>query len=65
MAYGGASLAEAADEVVMKRVPELGGDGGVIGLDAEGNMHLPFNTGGMYRGWVRPDGSRGTAIFAD
>lgn len=65
MAYGGASLAEAADAVVMDRVPELGGDGGVIALDAEGNMHLPFNTGGMYRGWVRPDGERGTAIFAD
>lgn len=64
MAYGGASLAEAADEVVMKRVPELGGDGGVIALDAEGNLHLPFNTGGMYRGWIKPDGSRGTAIFA-
>lgn len=65
MAYGGASLAEAADEVVMKRVPELGGDGGIIALDAEGNVHLPFNTAGMYRGWIKTDGSRGTAIFAD
>lgn len=65
MAYGGASLAEAADEVVMRRVPALGGDGGVIALDAEGNVHLPFNTAGMYRGWIRPDGSRGVAIHGD
>lgn len=65
MAYGGASLAEAGDAVVMDRVPELGGDGGVIALDAQGNMHLPFNTSGMYRGWVAADGTRGTAIFAD
>lgn len=65
MAYGGASLAEAGDEVVMRRVPELGGDGGVIALDAEGNLHMPFNTGGMYRGWIKPDGTRGTAIFAE
>ena len=62
-AYRRDSLERAADEVVMKRVPSLGGDGGIIALDAEGNMALTFNTSGMYRAWVRPDGSRGTAIF--
>jgi beta-aspartyl-peptidase (threonine type) len=62
-AYRRDSLERAADEVVMKRVPALGGDGGIIALDAEGNMALTFNTSGMYRAWVRPDGSRGTAIF--
>lgn len=62
--YRGDSLAEAADEVVMKRVPELGGDGGVIAIDRQGHIALPFNTSGMYRGWIRTDGSRGTAVFA-
>jgi beta-aspartyl-peptidase (threonine type) len=65
MAYGGVSLAEAADEVVNRVVPGLGGDGGAIALDAEGNISMPFNTSGMYRGWIRPDGSRGTAVFRD
>lgn len=63
--YRGDSLGDAADEVVIKRVPELGGDGGVIAIDREGNLALPFNTSGMYRGWVKTDGSRGTAIFAE
>ena len=63
MAYGGASLQQAADEVIMKVVPGLGGDGGAIAIDAKGNIAMPFNTSGMYRGWVNPDGSRGTAIF--
>lgn len=65
MAYGGASLQQASDEVIMKVVPALGGDGGAIALDAQGNIAMPFNTSGMYRGWVKPDGSRGTAIFDD
>ena len=65
VAYRGDSLQAAADEVVMKRVPALGGDGGIIALDAKGNIAMPFNTGGMYRAWIRPDGTRGTAIFKD
>ncbi len=31
----------------------MGGDGGVIAVDAAGNVALPFNTEGMYRGYVR------------
>ncbi|MGI8560599.1 MAG: isoaspartyl peptidase/L-asparaginase family protein [Luteimonas sp.] len=65
VAYRGDSLSEAANTVIMEVVPAHGGDGGVIALDAEGNIAMPFNTSGMYRGWVRPDGSRGTAIFRD
>ena len=63
MAYGGATLAAAAHEVVNVVVPRLGGDGGAIALDVDGNIAMPFNTGGMYRGWIKPDGSRGTAVF--
>ena len=65
MAYRGDSLAEAAEVVVNQVVPGLGGDGGAIALDAAGNIAMPFNTPGMYRAWLRPDGSRGTAIFHD
>lgn len=61
----GDPIAAAADEVINRRIPELGGDGGAIGLDAQGNIVMPFNTAGMYRGWVHPDGRRGTAVFAD
>lgn len=63
VAYRGDSLQKAAADVVIDEVPGLGGDGGVIALDAEGNIAMPFNTGGMYRAWIKPDGSRGTAIF--
>jgi beta-aspartyl-peptidase (threonine type) len=65
VAYRGDTLAAAAEEVVNKIVPAMGGDGGAIALDADGTIVMPFNTSGMYRGWINPDGSRGTAIFAE
>ena len=65
VAYRGDTLAAAAEAVVNGVVPAMGGDGGAIALDAEGNIAMPFNTPGMYRAWLSPDGSRGTAIFAD
>ena len=43
------TLREAADEVIYKRILELGGDGGLIAIDKEGNIAMPFNTEGMYR----------------
>jgi len=65
MKYRGDSLAQAAEEVLLKVVPEMGGDGGAIALDRDGNVSLPFNTEGMYRGWIKPSGERGVAIFKD
>ena len=65
MRYRGDSLKTASDEVVLRRVVELGGNGGVIAIDRHGNIALPFNTSGMYRGWLRTDGSRGTAVFVE
>lgn len=64
LAYRGDSLMDAADTVVLKRVSELGGDGGVIAIDSQGNIAMPFNTSGMYRAWIDRDGQRGTAIFS-
>jgi beta-aspartyl-peptidase (threonine type) len=63
MAYGGASLAEATDAVILQRLPESGGDGGAIAVDRDGNIAMPFSTSGMYRGWIGTDGKSGTAIF--
>ncbi|WP_407060979.1 isoaspartyl peptidase/L-asparaginase family protein [Agrilutibacter solisilvae] len=65
VAYRGDALADAAHEVINVIVPRAGGDGGAIALDRKGNIAMPFNTSGMYRAWVRPDGTRGTAIFRD
>jgi beta-aspartyl-peptidase (threonine type) len=63
--YKGEPIAQAAKEVVMEVVPKLGGDGGVIALDAQGNFSTPFNTEGMFRGWIDRDGKVHIAIFAE
>ncbi|WP_082576656.1 MULTISPECIES: isoaspartyl peptidase/L-asparaginase [unclassified Lysobacter] len=65
VAYRGDSLQAAADEVINKLIPAAGGDGGAIALDREGHIAMPFNSGSMFRGWVKPDGSRGTAIHEE
>ena len=49
MELKGLSLLEAANEVIHKRILEIGGDGGLIAVDAKGNIAMPFNTEGMYR----------------
>lgn len=49
----GLPLADAADRVIHKDLPTLSGRGGLIAVDRRGNLALPFNTAGMFRGWVR------------
>ena len=53
MRYSGASLEEAAEAVMYQELPSIGGKGGLIAVDAQGNIALPFNTEGMYRGYMR------------
>jgi beta-aspartyl-peptidase (threonine type) len=65
MEYKGLSLAEAADEVVYKRLLNIGGDGGLIAVDAHRNVALPFNTEGMYRGIRSSAGKNNIAIYGD
>ncbi len=65
VAYRDLSLAEAADAVVMKKLVERGGRGGVIAVDRRGNIAMPFNTEGMYRAAIRPDGRLAVAIYGD
>lgn len=63
MDYGGLSLSAAADSVIMKKLPRLGGDGGAIALDRQGNFAMPFCTDGMYRGYITQRGGAKTFIF--
>ncbi|AZV39321.1 isoaspartyl peptidase/L-asparaginase family protein [Komagataeibacter xylinus] len=56
-------LAQAANDVINHEIPALGGDGGAILLDAKGNIAMPFNTDGMYRGWITHDGVAHVAIL--
>jgi beta-aspartyl-peptidase (threonine type) len=63
MEYGGAGFVEACQQVVMEKLPPLDGRGGVIAVDKTGNVALPFNTEGMYRGYARGSEEPITAIY--
>lgn len=63
MEYKGLSLEEAARQVVEERLLGIGGDGGLIAVDAQGNVTLPFNTEGMYRAYQTSDNSREILIY--
>ncbi|AKQ56566.1 L-asparaginase [Bordetella hinzii] len=63
MEYLGASLQEAADRVVQQKLPTIGGKGGLIAVDGQGNVALPFNTEGMYRGYGRVGEDAVVAIY--
>ncbi len=64
MRYGGRSVEQAAAAAIEK-VGKLGGTGGLIALDRRGNFTTPFNTSGMYRGWIGADGRPQVAIYKD
>jgi L-asparaginase / beta-aspartyl-peptidase len=51
--YAGLSLEEATHKVVQEKLLSLGGSGGMIAVDKFGNVVLPFNSEGMYRGFAR------------
>jgi L-asparaginase / beta-aspartyl-peptidase len=61
--YKGFSLEEACDQVVMKKLKPMEGDGGLIAIDRSGKPVLMFNSEGMYRGVKSSDGENHTAIF--
>ena len=63
MEYKGLSLDKACDEVINKRILEIGGDGGLIAVDAKGNISMPFNTEGMYRACKSSNGLEEIAIY--
>ncbi|MFZ0872169.1 MAG: isoaspartyl peptidase/L-asparaginase [Rhodanobacter sp.] len=55
----------AAAEVINQEIPSMGGNGGAIALDSDGHIAIPFNTDGMYRGWIGADGVPHVAIYGD
>jgi len=50
MEYGGMNLKEATNKVIHEKIKTMGGEGGLIAVDSSGNICMPFNTKGMYRG---------------
>ncbi|HET6725464.1 MAG TPA: isoaspartyl peptidase/L-asparaginase [Gammaproteobacteria bacterium] len=67
MAYKGWSLEKAANYEVNEKLVKFAGKGtgGMIGLDRNGNIVMPFNTPGMYRGYINTDGKLVIRIYAD
>ncbi len=63
MEYKNMSLQEAADLVINKKLAEVGGDGGIIAVDKNGNIAMPFNTNMMFRAYSKSTGEKEIAIF--
>ncbi|MCL7986534.1 isoaspartyl peptidase/L-asparaginase [Sphingobacterium sp. lm-10] len=60
--YGGLSIADAAAAVI-KKIGDMGGDGGLIAINKQGEVAMPFNTAGMYRGVIKADGTIEVEIY--
>ncbi len=58
-------IQDAADAVVMEKLVDFGGEGGVIAMDGQGNVAMPFNSTGMYRGYMGKDGQAVVEIYRD
>ncbi len=65
MAYKNLSLQEAAKEVIQNKLSNLGGTGGVVAVDKNGNMVAEFNTAGMYRAAMNDKGELSISIYKD
>ena len=65
MEYKEMTLQQACEEVVLKKLVAIEGDGGLIGVDAKGNVALVFNSAGMYRGFKNSEGDSGIAIYGN
>jgi beta-aspartyl-peptidase (threonine type) len=65
MKYRGLTVQQAGEEVINRKLKAAGGEGGVIALDAKGNFAMPFNSEGMYRGWIGQDGVPHVLIYRD
>jgi beta-aspartyl-peptidase (threonine type) len=63
MEYKNFPLQQACEEVVLKKLVAMHGDGGLIGVDAKGNIAMVFNSAGMYRGSRNSDGENIIAIY--
>jgi beta-aspartyl-peptidase (threonine type) len=51
--------------MIMKKLPAMGGDGGLISVDRNGNIAMPFCTAGMYRGSISREGRMEIKIYKE
>lgn len=65
MRLTGTGLTEAASSVIHGKLTDMGGGGGVIAIDRLGNIAMPFNTKGMYRGYINTSGDLLVKIYSD
>jgi L-asparaginase / beta-aspartyl-peptidase len=65
MEYKGLSLIEASELVVNDKLVKAGGSGGVVAVDRNGNISMPFNSQGMFRGFAIAGGKEGIFIYKD
>ncbi|HEY0385197.1 MAG TPA: isoaspartyl peptidase/L-asparaginase, partial [Pyrinomonadaceae bacterium] len=65
MKYRGLALDEAGEQLVNHTLREMGGEGGLVAVDSRGNVALPFNSEGMYRGWITSGREAQIAIYRD
>jgi len=65
MEYKGLTLQEAATEVIQKKIPTMGGDGGIVAIDKDGNVAMEFNTAGMYRATMNSEGELIIKIYKE
>ncbi|TAD95211.1 MAG: isoaspartyl peptidase/L-asparaginase [Bacteroidetes bacterium] len=65
MEYKNLSLKKASEKVVLEKLVKMGGEGGLIAIDKNGNVSLPFNSEGMYRGYKKANGELKTAIYKE
>ena len=63
--YKSLLIQEAADEVIQKKLQNLGGDGGIIAIDKNGNYGISFNSEGMYRAYIDENGKPVVMIYKD
>lgn len=65
MKYKNLSIDSAAEEVINKKLKAINAEGGIIGVDKNGNIAMTFNTPGMYRGFINSEGEKEVLIYKD
>jgi beta-aspartyl-peptidase (threonine type) len=65
MEFGNYTLQDATNEMILKKLPALGGDGGLIAVDKNHNIAMPFCTEGMYRGYIKSTGEKLIKIYKE
>lgn len=65
MEYKNMTLQQACEEVVLKKLVDMHGEGGLIGVDAKGNIAMVFNSVGMYRALKNSEGEVSIGIYGD